>query len=302
MTRCIVCGIDETTGGRHAASIAARLARDLDSRALLVHVADAGRFLHRLPPARIARSRRTRRSLKAVADEHCFPDRTDIRVKSGDPASTLMAIADREDAELIVVAAGGQSTVSATLLGSVSSTLMRQAPCPVIVVPSDTIAPLDAQGMSSVVCGVAGEETDAGLLQLADDLANRLGGELHAVHAYDPTAMHAAVPEAPSPPPDADLNESAERRLALALEQAGVDAEGSVLPLPAPEALQRVAEQHNAGLIVLASKGRSKLGSTLHGSVPTALAAQGRTAVLVLPLGARLEPGSGHYELVAGRA
>jgi hypothetical protein len=43
MTRCIVCGIDETTGSRHAASIAARLARDLDSRALLVHVADACR-------------------------------------------------------------------------------------------------------------------------------------------------------------------------------------------------------------------------------------------------------------------
>jgi nucleotide-binding universal stress UspA family protein len=302
MTRCIVCGIDETTGGRHAASIAGRLARDLDSRALLVHVADAGRFLHRLPPARIGRTRRTRRTLKAVADEHCFPERTDIRVKSGDPASTLTAIADREDAELIVVATGGQSTVSASLLGSVSSTLMRQAPCPVVVVPSDTVAPLDAQGMSSVVCGVAGEETDVVLLRLASDLANRLGGELYAVHAYDPAATPAAVPAVPGPPLDADLNESAERRLALALEQAGVDAQGSVLPLPAAAALEQVAEQHNAGLIVVGSKGRGKLGSVLHGSVPTHLASQGRTAVVVLPVGAGLEPGSGHYELVAGPA
>lgn len=302
MTRCIVCGIDETTGGRHAASIAARLARDLDSRALLVHVAEAGRLLHRLPPARIGPTRRTRRSLKAVADEHCFPDGTDIRVKSGDPASTLTAIAAREDAELIVVAVGGQSTVSASLLGSVSNTLMRQAPCPVVVVPSDTVAPLDAQGMSSVVCGVAGEETDAVLLQLASDLANRLGGELYAVHAYDPTATQAAIPAAPGPPLDADLNESAEQRLAMALEQAGVDAQGSVLPLPAAAALERFAEQHNAGLIVVGSKGRGKLGSILHGSVPTHLASQGRTAVVVLPLGARLEPGSGHYELVAGPA
>jgi nucleotide-binding universal stress UspA family protein len=302
MTRCIVCGIDEPTGGRHAASIAARLARDLDSRALLVHVADAGGFLQRLPPARIGRTRRTRRSLKAVADEHCFPDGTGIRVKSGDPASTLTAIADREDAELIVVAAGGQSTVSARLLGSVSSTLMGQAPCPVVVVPSDTIAPLDAQGMSSVVCGVAGEETDAVLLQLASDLANRLGGELYAVHAYEPTATHAAVPAAPGAPLDADQHESAERRLALALDQAGVDAEGSVLPLPAAAALEQVVEQHNAGLIVVGSKGRGNLGSTIHGSVPTHLASQGRTAIVVLPLGARLEPGSGHYELVAGPA
>jgi nucleotide-binding universal stress UspA family protein len=302
MTRCIVCGIDQTSGSRHAASIAARLARDLDSKAILVHVAEAGGFLRRLPPARMGRTRRTRRSLTAVADEHCFPDGTDTLVKTGDAAKTLTAVADREDAELIVVAAGGQSTVSATLLGSVSSTLMRQAPCPVVVVPSDTIAPLDAQGMRPVVCGVAGEETDAVLLQLADDLANRLGGELHAVHAYDAGAMQAAVPAATGPSLDADPHESAEQRLALAFEQAGVDAEGSVLPLPAPEALERVAEQHNAGLIVVGSKGSSKLGSILHGSVPTELAAEGRTVIVVLPLGARLEPGSGHYEVVAGPA
>ena len=45
MTRSIVCGIDETSGSRHAAAIAARLARDLDSRPILVHVAVGGGFL-----------------------------------------------------------------------------------------------------------------------------------------------------------------------------------------------------------------------------------------------------------------
>jgi nucleotide-binding universal stress UspA family protein len=223
-------------------------------------------------------------------------------VKAGDAASTLMAVADRKDAELIVVATGGQSTASAALLGSVSSTLIRDARCPVVVVPSGTVAPLDAEGMSSVVCGVAGEETDPVLLQLADDLADRLGGELHAVHAYNSRAMHAAAPAAPGPPFEAELRQAAQQRLVLALEQAGVDAQGSVLPLPAAEALERVAEQHTAGLIVVGSRGRSKVGSFVHGSVPTGLAAQGRTAVAVLPLGTSLEPGSGHYELAAGRA
>jgi nucleotide-binding universal stress UspA family protein len=302
MPRCIVCGIDETSGSRHAASIGGRLARDLDSRAILVHATDPGGFLHRTPPARIGRTRRIRRFVKAVADEHCFPDGTDIRVKTGDPASALIAVAGREDAELIVVAAGGQSTVSAALLGSVSSTLMREAPCPVVVVPSDAVAPLDAEGMRAVVCGVAGEDTDRALLRLAADLAIRLGGELYAVHGYDPRALHAAVPAAPGPPLDAELRASAEHRLALALERAGVDAEGSVLPLPPAEALERIAEQRTAGLIVVGSRGRSRLGSVLHGSVPTRLAAQGRTALVVLPLGTRLEPGSGHYELVAEAA
>jgi nucleotide-binding universal stress UspA family protein len=298
MARRIVCGIDQAAGSRHAASIAARLARDLDSRTLLLQVIEAGGLLGRL---RLARTRRIRRSLKAVADEHCFPEGTDIAAETGDPASTLMDVADREDAELVVVAAGGQSTVSAAPLGSVSTTLMRDARCPVVVVPPGAVAPVDAEGMSSVVCGVGGEETDARLLRLAHDLANRLGGELHAVHAYAPRPVHAATREAPDRVRETALRESAEQRLARALEEAGVDAEGSVLPLPAAEALERVAERHTAGLIVVGSRGRGKVGSFAPGSVPTRLA-QGRTAVAVLPLGARLDPGSGHYELLAAPA
>jgi nucleotide-binding universal stress UspA family protein len=302
MTRCMLCGIDQTTGSRHAAAIAARLARDLDSRALLVHVTDGGGFLSRMPLTRMGRRRRTRRALKAVAAEHAFPDGTETAVKTGDPASTLMEIAEREDAELIVVAAGGQWAASAGLLGSVSSTLMRRAPCPVVVVPPDTVAPLDAEGIRSVVCGVAGAETDAALLRLAADLAHRLGGELHAVHAYDPRTPHAADPAGYAAPHDDQFRQSAEQRLALALQQTAADAHGSVLPLPAAEALGRVAEQQTAGLIVVGSSASSDSGSVFVGSVPTKLAAEGRTAVVVLPLATRLEPGSGHYELAGGPA
>lgn len=305
MTRCIMCAVGETSGSRHAgadrhaASIAARLARDLDSRALLLHVAGAGSLLRRTAPWRVARARRMRRGLKAIADEHCFPDGTQMQVKAGHTASTLMAVAEREDAELVVVGAGGWSTVSPALLGSVTCALMRDAPCPVIVVPSETVAPFDAEGMRSVVCGIGGDETDSALLQLARDLATRLGAELHAVHAYDPSAT---VQGAPIPPGDAGLHESAEHRLALALQDAGVDAQASALPGSAADALERVAEQRHAGLIVVGARQASKLESALLGSVPTQLAAQGRTAVVVLPLGARLERGSGHYEAVAGPA
>jgi nucleotide-binding universal stress UspA family protein len=308
MTRCILCAVAETSGsrhagaGRHAASIAARLARDLDSRALLLHVAGAGGLLQRAAPWRIVRARRMRRGLKAIVDEQSFPDGAHIQVKAGHTASILMAVAEREDAELIVVGAGGWSTVSPALLGSVTCALMREAPCPVVVVPSGTVAPFDAEGMRSVVCGIAGDETDSALLQLAGDLAIRLGAELHAVHAYDPSATHAADPGASIPPRDAGLHESAEQRLALALQEAGVEAQASALPGLAAEALERVAEQHRAGLIVVGARQASKLGSTLLGSVPTQLAAQGGTPVVVLPLGARLERGSGHYEAVAGPA
>jgi nucleotide-binding universal stress UspA family protein len=302
MTRCIVCGVDESSGSRRVASVAARLARDLDSRALLVHVSQAGGLLYRLRPAQVRRTRETRKRLKAIADEHCFPERTHVGLEAGDPADKLMAVAEQEDAELVVIASRGTSKAGAALLGSVSSTLMGMAPCPVVVVPPGTVAPVDSASMRSVVCGVAGEETDLALLRLAADLADRLGGCLHAVHASPSWAQLAGMGAAPARPPDDDLRRSAERRLTLALEEAGVAARETVLPLPAPDALERIAEEKRAGLIVVGSRGRGKLGSTLQGSVPTRLAGEGRTAVVVLPPRARLEAGSGHYEMAADAA
>ena len=291
MSRSIVCGLDGTAGSRHAASLASRLARDLDSHALLVHVLEPPGFLQRFPPASLARSRRVRRSLRAVAEEHCFPDGTETQVRKGHPASTLVAVAEREDAELTVVAAGGRSTASAGLLGSVATTLMRDAPSPVVAVPAETIAPMDAAGMRSVVCGVAADDTAPATLRLADDLATRFGGQLYAVHAYE-----YRTPDAPTS--EDALRRAAEDRLATALDAAGSGAHRLVLPLPPAQALEQVAERHHAALIVVGFGGHSEIASIVLGPVPTQLAAEGRTAVVVLPRGTRLEPGSGHYELV----
>jgi nucleotide-binding universal stress UspA family protein len=229
MSPCIVCAFDETSGSRHAASIAARLARDLDSRALLVYTAEPWGLLRRVPPASISLGRRLRHSLKTAAKEHGFPKNTGIRVKAGDPAETLTAIAESENAELIVVAARGHSTLSTALLDRAATALMRDAPCPVVVVPPDAIAPLDSGGLKSVVCGITGDDTDAEVLRLAEDLALRLGGGLHAVHAYDPRA-------------EPDLADAANETLVAALEGAGVYASPHAVPLPAPRALEQVAE------------------------------------------------------------
>jgi nucleotide-binding universal stress UspA family protein len=299
MTRSIVCGLDDTPGSVRAASIASRLARDLGSNALLVNVREATSLLQRLPPASIVSSRRIRRNLTALADEHCFPDGTDTRVVKGHPASALLSIAESEDVELIVVAAGGRSSVSVGLLGSVATTVLREAPCPVVTVPPETVAPLDAKGMRSVVCGVADDDTATATLRLADDLAARLGGQLYAVHAYGHATAHAPKP---NPPIEADLRHMAEERLETALETAGVQAHASVAPLPPAQSLQLVAEEQRAGLIVVGFGGQGTVASTGLGAVPTELAATGRTAVVVMPPGARLEPGSGHYELVVWAA
>ena len=57
-------------------------------------------------------------------------------VRHGRPASELVMEADRFGADLIVVGARGHSTVERLLIGSVSSEVVDQAHCPVLVVRS----------------------------------------------------------------------------------------------------------------------------------------------------------------------
>jgi nucleotide-binding universal stress UspA family protein len=292
MSACILCGIDDSAGARRAASVASRLARDLPAQALLMQVIDERpRFPFGLRPPRLRRAQKMRRKLRAVAEEHCFPDGTGVRLESGDPVATLIAVAAEEDAELLVVAARGLGHGGAALLGGVASGLLRKAPCPVVVVPPAAIAPPDSTSMRDVVCGVEGDggQTDLAVLKLAADLAARLGGALHAVHGYEPGELPAGAP-------------GPQRRLNDVLHACGIDARATVVPSPPAEAIQRVAEEQRAGLVVVGARGQRGRDSMLHGSVAIELAAEGSTALVVLPGQAALEPGSRPYELTADAA
>src|SRR5919109_3538398 len=91
MSATIVCGIDGSSDAQRAASVAARLARDLGSRALLVHVEEDA---HKRPLGfrwpRPGRAHRRRKVLRATAEECCFPSDTDLLLKRGDPTVELL--------------------------------------------------------------------------------------------------------------------------------------------------------------------------------------------------------------------
>lgn len=55
----------------------------------------------------------------------------------GDPADEIVARAEREHADLIVMGTRGQSGIARAVLGSVADAVMRRAPCPVLLVPPE---------------------------------------------------------------------------------------------------------------------------------------------------------------------
>jgi nucleotide-binding universal stress UspA family protein len=59
-------------------------------------------------------------------------------VWTGDPGESIVAAAESEAADLIVVGTHGRGTIGRLLLGSVSEYVIRHAPCPVLVARPDT--------------------------------------------------------------------------------------------------------------------------------------------------------------------
>ena len=62
-------------------------------------------------------------------------EQADRRVVVGHAAERLADLADEEEAEMIVVGSRGRGAFKAAFLGSVSTSLIGVARCPVLVVP-----------------------------------------------------------------------------------------------------------------------------------------------------------------------
>jgi nucleotide-binding universal stress UspA family protein len=147
MGAAIVCGVDGSRDSHVALDVAARLARRLDLRLVVAHVAEpsfvpyaasapfggmAGRYA--VVEEMEAQEEAATALLERVVSDANLPD-AELRTVVGMPAEGLADLADEEDAELIVVGSRGRGAFKAAFLGSVSNALVGVARCPVLVVP-----------------------------------------------------------------------------------------------------------------------------------------------------------------------
>jgi nucleotide-binding universal stress UspA family protein len=145
----IVCGVDGSADSQAAVCVAARLAKRLEATLVLVHVADftlaryagvggiaAGGIAPQpmLSATRDEQEAAGARLLAQTAGELGL-EGAEQRVVVGFPAERLADLADEEDAELIVVGSRGRGRFKAAFLGSVSSSVVGLARCPVLIVP-----------------------------------------------------------------------------------------------------------------------------------------------------------------------
>ncbi|MCZ7589930.1 MAG: universal stress protein [Gaiella sp.] len=137
----IVLGVDGSDASLEAGRVAIALDRRLGRGLRVVHAYTLRRIpgASAVPEAREELAevdeRRAAEVLAGVADVLHLPGDAIETVRDGSEPAALVALARDLDAALIVVGSRGLGAVRAALLGSFSTSVVAEAPCPVIVVP-----------------------------------------------------------------------------------------------------------------------------------------------------------------------
>ncbi|HLA64124.1 MAG TPA: universal stress protein, partial [Rhodothermales bacterium] len=200
-------------------------------------------------------------------------------------ARGICAYAAEAGVGLIVMSTHGRRGASRLLLGSVAETVLRRAPCPVLVVPSTSDATCTAAALDGALVLAADDLTDAAASALREGarLAGLLGGTLDVLHVVEP-------PYVPAPygllPPEAFSLETVIPRIKAALAtraaKARVPVRYHVRAGDPADAIAEAAREGGAALVVVGSHGRQGVDRVLMGSTAEALVRQAPCPVLVV--------------------
>lgn len=134
-TRTILVPTDFSSASDAALPHAAALAKQSGARLLVVHVEEppmaygGGELYYGLPEPDSARIAAMLEKVKPTDPLVPFTH----RLAMGEPASEICRIASEEKADLIVLGTHGRTGLFRLLMGSVAESVLRHAPCPVLV-------------------------------------------------------------------------------------------------------------------------------------------------------------------------
>lgn len=149
MDRCIVCGVDGSADSQAALDVAVDLAARLRLRLIMANVVEPAHatyvgasFGGAMSQPRLATTDRQQEAAEGLLTELSTTmglEQTDRRVVIGYAAERLAELAEAEGAEMIVVGSRGRGAFKSAFLGSVSTSLIGVARCPVLVVPPGAV-------------------------------------------------------------------------------------------------------------------------------------------------------------------
>ena len=138
--RRIVVGVDGSENAQRALGWALLLARQFDAELVAVHAVGLLAHLGEGPP--VPSHSHLEKLRRAFESEWCALLQTStvarrLRLEDGPPVPVLLATAEQEAADLIVVGSRGAGGFPELLLGSTSHHVAERASQPVLIVPSE---------------------------------------------------------------------------------------------------------------------------------------------------------------------
>jgi len=210
-----------------------------------------------------------------IAEEAMSDSKVPIKRQLVYSTPALALINMSEQAEMIVMGTAGRGLLARGVLGSVSSTVVRHANCPVAVIHDEDL--LDPQ--APVLVGIDGSPVSESATEIAFDQACRRGVDLVALHAWSDIAVSDFHEHDWSA-----LEGEAQRSLAESLagwqeRYPDVSVRREVVR---DKPARQIAERSEAAqLVVVGSHGRGGLTGVLLGSVSNAVLHSVRIPVIV---------------------
>lgn len=292
MPHPIIVGVDFTERAQDAIALGRLLADTLETELVVAHAFAYDEQRSRFASAGFEELMRrdAEEALQALA-ERAGPDARLVTVADSSPARGLHALAEREQAWMLVTASSHRGRLGRTFLGDVAQQTLHAAPCAVAVAPrgfgSAEHAPVGTIGV-----GFDGGDESRAALSLAATLALALGAKLRLLASSYMAPVMGGAGWAPYDMAPIILQESKalDEDVAQAVAALTVDCIEEMSDQPPVQELLRLSAE--VDLLVLGSRGYGPVSRLLAGTTSDAVVRDAACPILVLPRGA-LAPAAG---------
>jgi nucleotide-binding universal stress UspA family protein len=299
----IVCAVDFSDHSRVALARACAWTRHFKTRLvvvtvvepLLVNAAAAAYDMNLVRDEMLPELRKFVEQASTGAGEIGAPD---VTVLVGDPDSEIVAFAQREHADLIVMATHGSSGYRKMLLGSTTEKVLRQTTVPVLVAPPSEQTPVAMEVSKPVVGGVlAPVDFKDGCVRdvrAAADMAQTFGAPLLLVHVVAPVAGINRLRSQLDTHNRIQVERASQQIEALRSEvDSAVDIETVVVAGSPAEEIAQIAVARNVGLIVMGLRTQKHVFGPRPGSIAYRVLGLAPALMLALPADQAVLPGRG---------
>ena len=195
----------------------------------------------------------------------------------GSPATEIVAPAEETGAGLVVLGSRGLGAMRRALMGSVSDSVVRHAPCPTLVVREEPLA-----FPTRILLATDGSEEASLAASTAAELAKGTDSELHVVHVGPAVPTFLAATEEEPARTAREARTTLDEQVRMIEAGHGTQARAHLRYGGAAEEVVALAEDIGAGLIAMGSRGRGGIRRALMGSVSERVVRHAHCAVMII--------------------